>query len=197
MSTSYLLLHGLGGSGPEHWQTWLCQQLIERGHRVYYPRFPDHDLPSKEVWLGELNELMASIPQEEELIVLTHSLGCLLWLHYAANESVRRVRQAVLVCPPAADTTLEEISSFFPLPPAEQITLAAEDALIIQSSNDEYCSPVQTLFYQQLGVPVLLLPHMGHINTASGHGPWPLILELALTGAVPVQQMLASPARTS
>ena len=65
MSTSYLLLHGLGGSGPEHWQTWLSTQLVERGQRVYYPQFPDHDEPSLAIWLQELSELMDAIPQDE------------------------------------------------------------------------------------------------------------------------------------
>ena len=195
MSTSYLLLHGLGGSGSEHWQTWLCQQLIERGHRVYYPRFSDQDAPSREIWLRELDELMSSIPQDEELIVLTHSLGCILWLHYAADHPVRHVRQTVMVCPPSADTGLEEISNFFPLAQNIQLSAAAKDTVIIMSSSDEFCSPEQALVYQQLEVTVLLLPNMGHINTASGHGPWPLILDIALTGTIPLQQLMTSPAR--
>ncbi|MEW4368793.1 RBBP9/YdeN family alpha/beta hydrolase [Paenibacillus kandeliae] len=185
MSTSYLLLHGLGGSGPEHWQTWLSAQLTERGERVYYPQFPNHDEPSLAIWLQELSELMDAIPQDEELIVITHSLGCILWFHYAATLPTRRVKQAIIVAPPSAQIQLPEIQEFFPPPHPERLKLAADATLIVQSSNDPFCELSNTLFYAEIGVPSIMLPDMGHINTASGHGPWPFILHLALTGTIP------------
>jgi len=38
---AFLILHGLEGSGPEHWQTWLAGRLRERGLEVAYPSLPD------------------------------------------------------------------------------------------------------------------------------------------------------------
>ena len=46
VSRSYLILHGLGGSGPGHWQTWLAARLRADSERVAYPDLPDPDLPS-------------------------------------------------------------------------------------------------------------------------------------------------------
>jgi len=38
---AFLILHGLEGSGSEHWQTWLAGRLRERGLEVAYPDLPD------------------------------------------------------------------------------------------------------------------------------------------------------------
>ena len=41
MSGNVLIVHGLGGSGPDHWQTWLASRLAARGVSVSYPDLPD------------------------------------------------------------------------------------------------------------------------------------------------------------
>lgn len=184
MSGSFLILHGLGGSGPDHWQTWLYGELAHSGEQVYYPDLPDPDQPDKDVWLKKLAETLAAIPQDEELTVIAHSLGVILWFHYAADNPGRRPQRAILVCPPSPGTELAEVSTFFPLPDGlSQVAAAAGKTLIVQSSNDPYCTLTDSLAYQSLGVPHLTLPDMGHINVASGHGPWKWILDVCRNGA--------------
>jgi predicted alpha/beta hydrolase family esterase len=71
---AYLILHGIEGSGPEHWQTWIAGHLRDRGEHVAYPDLPDADAPRLDRWLdaldGELGRL--NLP---ETTVLCHSLG--------------------------------------------------------------------------------------------------------------------------
>jgi uncharacterized protein len=184
MNRSFLILHGLGGSGPAHWQTWLVKELVQQGEKVYYPELPEQDQPDKGEWLKSLDSVMAGIPEEEELTVIAHSLACILWFHYASAAPVRRVKRVILVCPPSIRTDLKQVASFFPLP--EELTRigeASERTLIVQSSDDIYCPLEDIVYYQNLGVPHLTLPRMGHINVDSGHGPWPWILDLALSGS--------------
>lgn len=179
MGTTYLILHGLGGSGPAHWQTWLYQELVSSGKNVIYPSFPKPDGPDLAEWLHDLNRIMADIPSGDDVTVVAHSLACILWFHHAASQPERKVRKAILVCPPSVHTRLEAVVGFF-LPPPDwaQISNGAERTLIVQSTDDPYCSFENTLHYQTLGVPSLMLPGMGHINVDSGHGPWPFILDL-------------------
>lgn len=182
MKRSFLILYGLGGSGPDHWQSWLARELAGRGETVYYPSLPEPDGPDKGRWLDCLTDSLAGIPADEELTVIAHSLACILWFHHAAAGPQRRAERALLVAPPSVHTSLAEVATFFPVTEhVSSVKNAAVRTLLIQSSDDPYCTLEDSLIYQGLGVPHLTLPNMGHINIASGHGPWPWILELCLS----------------
>jgi len=179
---SFLIIHGLGGSGPDHWQTWLANELTERNNHVCYPTFSQFDFPDLEVWLKELHTAIKTIPTDHRLTVITHSLGCILWLHYAAIQTKRIAQQVILVAPPSPTIVLSEAKSFFPVPMKEQqLSRIAVDTLFVHSSNDPYCSRKDAKHYLNLSFPSIVLPNSGHINTNSGHGKWPWILERCLT----------------
>lgn len=181
---SFLILYGLGGSGPDHWQSWLARGLSARGETVHYPSLPNPEHPDKEQWLDYLAQTMDAIPEDEELTVVAHSLACILWFHYAAQGVRRKAERVFLVAPPSVHTRLEEVASFFPVPDRlEEVQHAAAQTLLILSTNDPYCSLEDALVYQKTGVSSLTLPGMGHINVASGYGPWEWILRLCLNGS--------------
>lgn len=184
--TSFLILHGLGGSTGRHWQEWLFNELKARGKRVFFPQLPDWDCPQTEIWLARLNNIMASIPENERLVVVAHSLGCALWIHYTAQSVKRKVTRAILVSPPSQYLDKEAIKSFFPLP-RNQSALAetAEKTLIVASSTDLFLPKNAVSQYFDYGVPCLTLPGMGHINVESGYGPWPWMLDLCLNDTLP------------
>lgn len=187
---SYLILHGLGGSSGGHWQEWLANDLAGKGHQVLFPSLPQADAPDKVQWLDCLNELLAQVESKEKLIVVAHSLGCILWFHYAAQGRQGKVKQVILVAPPVASPdekvlshlfaeelkrkkTFESMKTFFPLPDdQEMLRKAAEHSLIIGSTTDPFLPGDRFLRYSCYKVPMLLLPDMGHINVASGYGPW-------------------------
>lgn len=178
---NFLILHGLGGSGQDHWQTWLAEELAARNYQVFYPVFSNFDSPNKEVWLKDLASTLDLIPKHQPLTVITHSLGCILWLHYAARFKRNIASRAILVAPPSPRVILSEAQSFFPVPlDRKSLYVAAEETLFVHSSNDPYCSLEDTIFYKNIGLPSITFPNMGHINAASGHGEWPWILEQCL-----------------
>jgi predicted alpha/beta hydrolase family esterase len=178
----FLIIHGLGGSGPDHWQSWLAQELIERNYEVCYPTFSQFTSPNKQVWMEELNEALQTIPLDSQLTVITHSLGCLLWLHYAASHPNRIAKKAILVAPPSPEIVISEAKSFFPVPVIENnLNRAAQSTQFVHSSNDPYCSMKEAQNYLNLSHPSIVLPNAGHINIQSGHGKWPWILEQCLT----------------
>lgn len=179
---SYLILRGHGGSGPEHWQTWLYDELSRRGETVYYPQFPDPEHPAKSEWIHMLEQELTRIPAEEEITVVTHSLSCILWFHYACGNPMRKVTRALLVAPVSPVIEFEPVATFFPIPGRlEGLSQAAESTLIVMSSNDPHGPLAEVGPYLDAGVPCLVLPKQGHLNTASGYGPWPWILDECMT----------------
>lgn len=187
---SFLILHGLGASGPDHWQTWLAYELKQRNQHVLYPTFSNFDSPNKTVWLEELLKLMKTIPKNNNLTVITHSLGCILWLHYASSQNKRFANKVILVAPPSPSIILSEAKSFFPVPlDGNRLKKTAEEILFVHSSNDPYCSSDDSKNYINLGLPSITIPNAGHINTQSGHGKWPWVLDLSLSGEEIVQNI--------
>src|SRR6185295_10450351 len=65
---SFLILHGLEGSGPGHWQTWLAARLRADGERVAYPDLPDADMPSLHAWRETLTGELDALPDGESVL---------------------------------------------------------------------------------------------------------------------------------
>jgi Predicted esterase of the alpha/beta hydrolase fold len=204
MVMDYLILHGFAGSTGGHWQEWLYQELNKRGFRACFPQFPDWENPDKMVWLSILNKTMDEIQDTGRLTVVTHSLGCVLWLHYAAQATRKKVGRVILVSPPAIHPVPDSLSFFFPEPsekkqqaekaiagfypfPSDTRSLAeaADKTVIISSTTDPFMPDQSILEFRTYGVPIILLPAMGHINVGSGFGPWPWLLHACLHNAFP------------
>ena len=176
---SFLILHGLGGSGPGHWQTWLAARLRADGERVAYPDMPDAELPSLPAWRAALDGELAALPGSA--IVVCHSVACLLWLHHLA-EGGTPAERALLVAPPSEEAGLPEIAGFFPVPLPE-----LSGARLVCSDDDPYCPQgADQLYGEPLGIPVDLLPGGGHLNPETGYGPWPAVEAWCLDGDRPI-----------
>lgn len=178
---SFLIIHGLGGSGPDHWQSWLAEKLKQNGYHVVYPTFSNVDHPNKDVWLCELASSIESIPEHHKMIVITHSLGGILWQHFAASHHKKIANRVILVAPPAPTIVIPSASTFFPVPLSRNnLMRVADETIFIQSTNDPYCQPEEAQHYLQFNLPTFTLQNMGHINVQSGYGKWPWMLNLCI-----------------
>jgi predicted alpha/beta hydrolase family esterase len=179
MARSFLILHGLGASGPGHWQTWLAARLRAGGERVAYPDLPDADAPSPDTWREVLARALEGLPSP---VVVCHSLSCLLWLHHVAAGGVAAER-VLLVAPPSQASGVAEIEPFFPVP----LVRLDDGARLVCSDNDPYCPEgAAGLYGEPLGVPVDLLPGKGHVNPEWGYGPWPAAEAWCVAGTAPI-----------
>jgi predicted alpha/beta hydrolase family esterase len=176
---SYLLLHGLEGSGEGHWQRWLAPRLAGCGAAVAFPDLPDADDPDPSAWESELARVLGEVG--EPPVVLAHSLGCVLWLRHASRAGERVAERVLLVAPPATEAVpaVVRFSAFDPDP--ARVREAATETRIVCSDDDPY-NPVGALktHAEPLGLPVEVVAGAGHLNVDAGYGPWPAVERWAL-----------------
>lgn len=164
--TTILIVPGLGGSGPEHWQTrW--ESLDARCVRVQQR---DWDAPQCEVWTARLEECVRDAACE--VILVAHSLGAVLVAHWARTGSVHKVKGALLVAPPDVESPQHapaEIRHFAPIP-REPLPFRS---IVVASRDDPYaCIDCPRQLAEAWGASFVDLGAAGHINADSGLGVW-------------------------
>lgn len=187
MSTHVVVLDGWQHRrAAVHWQGWLAEQLVDRGHTVDYVTLPEPDRPRRDRWR---DALLAAVDGRAESLVVAHGLSVLHWL-WLADEPHRGpiARRALLVAPPEPGRIGGSADE--PLPPsigpAEVRALTVEPSLLAFAHDDPYCPAGADVVYgQPLGLSVVVVGDGGHLNAASGFGPWPAALTWCLDGAWP------------
>lgn len=162
--TRYLFIPGWGGSGPDHWQSHWERELPD-ATRV---EMPDWDAPRRADWIRTLDHAIRA--STEPPVLIAHSLGCVA-VAWWAGVSPCPVRGALLVAP--ADLDREDspppLREFRPLPRAP----LPFSSHVVASDDDPYASLARVRqIAQDWGSTLTVLAGAGHINTASGYGPW-------------------------
>ncbi|MGB8516729.1 MAG: alpha/beta fold hydrolase [Gallionella sp.] len=164
MQTRALILPGYNDSDPGHWQS-LWQTAQPNFSRVQQR---DWDNPVCAEWVANLEKAVALAG--ENVVLVAHSLGCLLVAHWAAQTQLK-IKGALLAAPPDPTATdfPKEIRGFAPLP----MQALKFPSIIVASSDDPYgdlifaqfCAVAWRSHFVNIGAA-------GHINTASGLGSW-------------------------
>ena len=181
MKKKILILHGWQGNNDNNWQEFLAKFLKSNGLEVSYPKFPNPDYPDLNNCLKILNKEIQKLAKDDQVIVVTHSLGGALWLHYVARNPQFKPNQVILVSPPPDDCEVDEIKSFFPLP---DLKIDPKDVsyLAVGSDNDQFISLEKfKAFSEKFNIPFHLIPNAGHINVTSGFGEWDWIQKLLIS----------------
>ncbi|MFE6257484.1 RBBP9/YdeN family alpha/beta hydrolase [Agromyces sp. NPDC057865] len=190
MVAEVLILHGWQNRRPDgHWQRWLAGELEATGAIVRYPQLPEPDEPVLDDWLRALDaELDGTDP--DDLTVVAHSLGCLLWLAHAARRAERGegaplARRVVLVAPPAPDVVrgIPEIAAFEPtLDGATRDALTAtawERVTIVAGTEDPFCPEgAERTYAIPLDAEYVEVVDGGHLTIDDGYGPFPRVRDL-------------------
>jgi len=89
---------------------------------------------------------------------------------------MRVIETLYLVAPPSMECKVEELSEFFPVQISKN--LYAKNSFLVSSTNDPYMSLEEVKSLQKsLGVKMEILEDAGHINSESGYGEWPWLLQ--------------------
>jgi predicted alpha/beta hydrolase family esterase len=170
---SGLVLPGIGGSGPQHWQTlWESQHPELR--RVEQR---DWERPDRAEWIARLEDAVREAGPD--VVLVAHSLACLQVAHWAA-ETALAVRGALLVAPPDPEgPEFPAVAVEFGPVPARRLPFPS---IVVASSDDPYGAPEHARRCARAwGSRLVEIGPAGHVNTASGHGPWPEGLALLAT----------------
>ena len=157
-----LILPGLDGSPDPHWQHWWAatdpMALVVEQH--------DWANPTHEAWEAELAGAILTHPG---CILVGHSLGAILAARVLTRWPQLQVSAALLVAPANPDQS-RRLASFAGIPDRP----LGVPATLVASRNDPWMSFAQsTALADVWGADLVDLGFAGHVNVASGYGPWP------------------------
>jgi uncharacterized protein len=176
-----VIVPGVGGSEHDHWQSWLQRQL-KSCSRVQQQ---DWNKPVLHAWVEQFVKTVQAI--QEPIQIVAHSFGCLTTVAALAQhpELNQKIKNLVLVAPanPArfgdagfARDSQNDSQQYF-----HQLKLQVPTQMII-SENDPWLNFQDAL---QLAKAWKIRPknlgQVGHINVASGFGPFPEIYDFLIS----------------
>lgn len=173
-SVRVLVIPGLHGSGPAHWQTWL-QSRLPGAVRVEQDDWHRADLDAWSARIGEVLDQMPDLPH----VAVAHSFGCLALAHCLGQRLARRPRDgqptgvqgALLVAP--AEPERFGIAEHLP---HQDLHVPS---MVFASETDPWMTLASARRWAGAwGASVLNLGDVGHINTEAGFGPLPRALHL-------------------
>lgn len=153
-----LIVPGLHGSGPDHWQTWL-EARIDGARRVVQSDWITPDLPR---WAAEVERSIESATGR--IVLVAHSFGCLAAVAAAGRHS-DRIAGALLVAP--ADPAKFGVGSQLPR------KALGYPCIVVASRNDPWVALGTARHWAgRWGSRFIDLGEKGHINAESGFGAW-------------------------
>lgn len=160
LAVRLLIVPGLHGSGPDHWQSWL--ERAEPGAvRIAVDDWGQADVGR---WAAAIEDALQR-HRAAAWVAVAHSFGCLALAHHVARGG-RGLHGALLVAPANPDRfALDEgrVAQLLPFP-----------TTLVVSANDPWMSHADALYFgQRWGSVIVDAGAAGHINPATGYGPWP------------------------
>ena len=169
-----LIIPGWSSSGPDHWQTrW--ERSLKSARRVEQV---DWFKPDRTEWTRRICAEIAAATRP--VVLVAHSLGVIAAVH-ALNDTPVQPAGAFLVAPADIENAQAwpitqglsldpQAGGFSPIP----LTKLPCPSVVVSSANDPYCTHDRArAFAAAWGSNLVEAGEVGHINAASGHGPWP------------------------
>lgn len=176
MTFPVVIVPGLRDHVEEHWQTLLERDLRAIGRIVHAVPAMGRDALDREARVAALDRAVRMAGANAVLVA--HSAGCLTVAHWAGQASCA-VRGALLAVPPDFDTPMPEgypalgslrAAGWFPVPDAPLPFRA-----IVAASRDDPLAGFERArqLARRWGARCVDVGNVGHLNPASGYGPWP------------------------
>jgi hypothetical protein len=183
LNVPVLIIPGLRDAVATHWQTLLCARRADT-YTVAPMGRENLDCARR---VAAIDRALAAIP--EPPIVVAHSGGVIMFAHWARKHR-RPIRGALLATPPDFETpmpdgypTIEALRAGGWLPvPRERLPFPS----IVAASRNDPLGRIERVaeLARAWGSRIDDLGDVGHLNPASGFGPWPqassYIAELAV-----------------
>lgn len=164
-----LIVPGVHGSAAPHWQHWWTEVDAE----AVLVEQDDWDRPDLAAWMLRLGMTLAEHPGAW---IVAHSLGAILTTHVAARWPQLAIGGALLVAPADVEAgRLVRLNHFGPISTARLPFPAA----VVASRDDPFVAHGRAeAMAADWGAAFVDYGFAGHINVASGFGPWPQGMDL-------------------
>lgn len=161
-----LIIPGYTNSGPDHWQTrW--EKKLSTARRVQQAEWSK---PVREDWVASLIKHVDEATKP--VVLVAHSLGVPTAVHAIPHIKDKVVGGFFVAPPDVLDETIrpKHLMTFGPYPrerlPFPVITIASRNDPFSKFKSAEDIAATWGSLLIDAG-------EAGHINTKSGHGPWP------------------------
>ncbi|SMQ66254.1 hypothetical protein SAMN06295905_1434 [Devosia lucknowensis] len=161
-----LILPGLGGIKPGHWQT----RWAEKMKTAAIVEQADWWEPNADDWIDTI--IQAAQLTTRTVVFVCHSTSVSALVH-AAPRLPDNVRGAFLVAPTDVEESPAAPKAIHVFRPVPRDPLPFP-SMVVASSNDPYVTLERAVeFANCWGSDFHQAGEAGHINVDSGHGPWP------------------------
>lgn len=172
LTATVVIVPGLRDHVSDHWQTLLAQELPGA---VTVPRMQQNKL-SCAAWVDALDRTLDAVAGPAVLVA--HSAGAMIVVHWAQRHQ-RAIAGALLAAPPDFETPLPEgyptmdvlqANGWLPTPRAP-----LPFPSIVAAGTDDPLGRIERVeaMARDWGSRFVDLGNVGHLNPASGYGPWP------------------------
>jgi predicted alpha/beta hydrolase family esterase len=162
---TYVFLAGYGDSGDGHWQrAWLG-----RLPNAVWVAHEDWFAAQREEWVADVQKALWQI--SGPMVVVAHSLGCLLLAEWCRNHEDPSLVGAFLVAVPNPDgINFPGVVEGFEDPTAMELPFPA---IVVASQDDPYADiEFARTIAETWGARFVDIGAKGHINADSGVGDW-------------------------
>lgn len=163
--TNFLIVPGLGNSGPEHWQSYFERS----GNNFFRINQREWDAPTCTAWIETIEKKVREFDCST-IVLVGHSLGCLAVAHWACRYE-QKIKGALLVAPSdlEAPQYTFPVRGFAPIP----LNKIKFKTIVVASANDPWVSLDRAIFFaDNWGSEFINIGNAGHINVTSGHTNW-------------------------
>ncbi|MFW0793094.1 alpha/beta hydrolase [Gordonia sp. CPCC 205515] len=171
-----VIVPGLRDHVADHWQTHLAADLERDGRPVRTVPPRTHDKLSREARVAALDGVIRLV--DGPVVLVAHSAGVLTTVHWASEQPTGRVRGALLVTPADVELPLPEgyptsaeldRNGWTPIP-RRRLPFPS----VVAASRTDPLGGYRRItgMAEVWGSRVIDLGDVGHLNPASGYGPW-------------------------
>jgi predicted alpha/beta hydrolase family esterase len=158
-----LIVPGLGGSEPEHWQSWL-QPQYKSSVRVEQERWQHADL---EAWAERIGATLAR-QRPGPWVAVAHSFGCLALVRHLLTDGPQSPIAGALLVAPASPEKFHVAHRL----PLDRLQVPS---VVVASDTDPWMRAAEAhRWARRWGSRYLNLGDAGHINVAAGFKSFPL-----------------------
>ena len=173
-----VLVAGLRGAVPTHWQTWLAHRLADRDEPAVTVPLLGRDHIDLDERVAALDEVVRAVAGP--VVLVAHSAGVVTTVHWASRhpEAAGRVVGALLATPPDLESPLgAEYPSLEALAERGWAPVPARPlpfpSIVAASTTDSIGRLDRvTALAAAWGSELEVLGAVGHLNPAAGFGPW-------------------------